>query len=70
MTRAGLQFVIVVFPDHTHVLSCNTTELSTLLTFSLTVIKTMLKNIVQQFIRGMVKIYFGLLNTQLRILIN
>ena len=35
--------------------SCTTTELSIILTSCLTAIKTMLYNIVEQFLRGMVK---------------
>ena len=36
----------------------------------LTVIKNMSLNIVQQFMRGMVKIYFGLFKTLIRFVIN
>ena len=49
-----LQFVIVVFPDHTHLLffmanssSCTTTELSKLLTPCLTAVKNMLLSTVK-----------------------
>ena len=41
--------------------SCTITELSILLTFCLTAIKNMLLSIVKQFMRGMVKVYFGIL---------
>ena len=41
--------------------ACTTTELSILLTSCLTAIKTMSLNIAQQFMKEMVKIYFGLL---------
>ena len=52
--------------------SCTTTELSILLTSCLTAIKTMSLNIAQQFMsmKGMVKIYFGLLKIQVKFLIN
>ena len=45
-------------------------ELSVLLTFCLTAIKTTFLNIVKQFMRGMVKVYFGLLKNSARFLIN
>ena len=48
--------------------SCTTTELSILLTSCLTAIKTMLFNIVQQFMNEMVKICFGLLKIQVKFL--
>ena len=47
-----------------------TTELSILLTSCLTAIKTMSLNIAQQFMKEMVKIYFGLLQIQMKFLIN
>ena len=47
-----------------------TTELSILLTSCLTAIKTMSLNIAQQFMKEMVKIYFGLLKIQMKYLIN
>ena len=50
--------------------SCTTTELSILLTSCLTAIKTMSLNIAQQFIKYLVKIYFGLLKIQVKFLIN
>ena len=50
--------------------ACTTTELSILLTFCLTAIITMSLNIAQQFMKGMVKIYFGLLKIQVKVLIN
>ena len=50
--------------------ACTTTELSILLTSCLTAIKTMLLNIAQQFMKEMVKIYFGLLKIQVKFLIN
>ena len=40
--------------------ACTTTELSILLTSCLTVIKTMSLNMAQQFMKEMVKLYFGL----------
>ena len=40
--------------------ACTTTELSILLTSCLTAIKNMSLNIAQQFMKEMVKIYFGL----------
>ena len=50
--------------------ACTTTELSILLTSCLTAIKTMSLNIAQQFMKEMVKIYFGLLKIQMKFLIN
>ena len=50
--------------------SFTTNELSISLTSCLSVIKNMLCNIVKQFLRGMVKSYFGLLKTQVRFLTN
>ena len=50
--------------------ACTTTELSILLTSCLTAIKTMSLNIAQQFMKEMVKIYFGLLKIQVKFLIN
>ena len=50
--------------------ACTTTELSILLTFCLTAIKTMSLNIAQQFMNEMVTIYFGLLKLQVKFLIN
>ena len=50
--------------------SCTTTELSILLTSCLTEIKTMSLNIAQQFMKEMVKNYFGLLKIQVKFLIN
>ena len=47
-----------------------TTELSILLTSCLTAIKTMSLNIAQQFMKEMVKNYFGLLKIQMKFLIN
>ena len=47
-----------------------TTELSILLTFCLTAIKTMSLNIAQQFMKEMFKMYFGLLKIQVKFLIN
>ena len=41
--------------------SCSTTELSIILTSCLTAIKDHVLNIAEQFLRGMVKIYFGIL---------
>ena len=49
--------------------ACTTTKLSILLTSCLTAIKTMLY-IAQQFMKEMVKIYFGLLKIQVKFLIN
>ena len=46
---------------------CSTAELSILLTSCL---KTMPLNIAQQFMKGMVKIYFGLLKIQVKFLID
>ena len=48
--------------------ACTTTELSILLTSFLTA--TMSLNIAQQFMKEMVKIYFGLLKIQVKFLIN
>ena len=42
--------------------ACTTTELSIILTSCLTAIKNHVKNIAQLFMKGMVKIYFVLLN--------
>ena len=50
--------------------ACTTTELSILLTSCLTSIKNMSLNIAQQFMKEMVKIYFGLLKIQVKFLIN
>ena len=51
--------------------ACTTTELSILLTSCLTAIKkTMSLNIAQQFMKEMVKIYFGLLKILVKFLIN
>ena len=50
--------------------SCLTTELSILLTSCLTAIKKHVINIAQQFMKGMVKIYFGLLKSHVKFLIN
>ena len=49
--------------------ACTTTELSILLTSSLR-FKNMSLNIAQQFMKEMVKIYFGLLRIQVKFLIN
>ena len=50
--------------------ACTTTELSILLASCLTAIKTMSLSIAQQFMKEMVKIYFGLLKIQVKFLIN
>ena len=50
--------------------ACTTTELSILLNSCLTAIKNMSLNIAQQFMKEMVKIYFGLLKFQAKFLIN
>ena len=50
--------------------SYTTTELFILLSSCLTAIKTMSLNIAQQFMKGMVTIYFGLLKIQVKFLIN
>ena len=50
--------------------ACTTTELSILLTSCLTAIKNHVKNIAQQFMKEMVKIYFGLSKIQVKFLIN
>ena len=50
--------------------ACTTTGLSILWTFCLTAIKTMSLNIAQQFMKEMVKNYFGLLKIQVKFLIN
>ena len=50
--------------------ACTTTELSILLTSCLTAIKKMPSNIEQQFMKEMVKKYFGLLKIQAKFLIN
>ena len=50
--------------------ACTTTELSILLTSCPTAIKNMSLNIAQQFMKEMVKIYFGLLQIQMKFLIN
>ena len=50
--------------------ACTPTELSILLTSCLTAIKTMSFNIAQQFMKEMVKHYFGLLKIQVKFLIN
>ena len=49
--------------------ACTTTELSILLTSSLR-FKNMSLNIAQQFMKEMVKIYFGLLRIQVKFVIN
>ena len=49
--------------------ACTTTELFILLTSCLTAIKTMSLNIAKQFMKEMVKIYFGLLKIQVKFLI-
>ena len=51
--------------------ACTTTELSILLTSCLTAIKkTMSLNIAQQFMKEIVKNYFGLLKIQVKLFIN
>ena len=50
--------------------ACTTTELSILLTFVSLQLKTMSLNIAQQFMKEMVKIYFGLLKIQVKFLKN
>ena len=50
--------------------ACTSTELSILFTSCLTATKTMSLNIAQQFMKEMVKIYFGLLKIQVQFLIN
>ena len=50
--------------------ACTTIDLSILLTTCLIAIKTMSLNIAQQFMKEMVKIYFGLLKIQVKFLIN
>ena len=50
--------------------ACTTTELSILLTSCLTAIKNMSLSIAQQFMKEMVKIYFGLLEIPVKFLIN
>ena len=53
--------------------ACTTTELSILLTSCLTAIKNhaiKYLNIAQQFMKEMVKVYFGLLKIQVKFLIN
>ena len=50
--------------------ACTTTELSFILTSYLTAIKIMSLNIAQQFMKEMVKIYFGLFKIQAKFLIN
>ena len=50
--------------------ACTTTELSILLTPCLTAIKAISLNIAQQFMKEMVKIYFGLLKIQVKFLIS
>ena len=51
--------------------ACTTTELSILLTSCLTAIKNhMSLNIAQQFVKEMVKNYFGLLKIKVKFLIN
>ena len=52
------------------VTSGNLSELSIILTSCLTAIKYHVKNIGKLFLREMVKIYFGLLKTQVRFLTN
>ena len=49
--------------------ACTATELSFLFTSCLTAIKIMSLNIAQQFMKEMVKIYFGLLKIQVKFLI-
>ena len=50
--------------------ACTTTELSILLISCLIAIKTMSLNIAQQFMKEMVKNYFGLLKIQVKFLIS
>ena len=50
--------------------ACSTTELSILLISCLTAIKNMSLNIAPQFMKEMVKNYFGLLKIQVKFLIN
>ena len=50
--------------------ACTSTELSILLTSSSLRLKTMSLNITQQFMKEMVKIYFGLSKIQAKFLIN
>ena len=50
--------------------SCTTTELSKLLTWCLTAVKNHVKDIVRKFMKGQVKICFGLLKILVRYLIN
>ena len=50
--------------------ACTTTELSIRFTSCFTAIKTMSFNIAQQFMKEMVKIYFGVLKIQVKFLIN
>ena len=50
--------------------SCTTTKLSIVLTSCPTMTEPMLYNIVKKFIREMVKLYFGISNILLRLLIN
>ena len=46
--------------------SCTTTELSKLLASCLTAVKAMLSRTVKRYMRGPVKIYFGLLKIQVK----
>ena len=48
---------------------CTAPELSIILTSCLTAIKTMSLNIAQPFMKEMVRIYFGLLKIQVKVLI-
>ena len=50
--------------------ACTTTDLSILVTSCLTAIKNTSLNIAQQFMKEMVKNYFGLLKIQVKFLIN
>ena len=50
--------------------SCTTTELSKLLTSCLTAVKNMLSSTVKRYMRDPVKIYFGLLEIQVKFWIN
>ena len=47
--------------------SCMTIELFILLTSCLTVVKNMLSSTVKRYMRDLVKIYFGLLKTQVKL---
>ena len=86
MPRVCLQFVIMVFPYHTHLLfslkkelyntfyctssSCTTTKLSMILTSCLTAIKDHVIKYFETVFERKVEIYFGLLKTQVRFLTN